>query len=131
MSVKSSTVVVAGTVAEEVELQARADGISIAAAVRQAAEKYVQRRQTDRAPRQETQQLIHNRKLLATRFPFDLVDGLNHIAYADGINLASEIRESLSDHLLALREDPDFQQRLQTLLERDQALAYRMCGVIP
>jgi predicted DNA-binding protein len=128
--VNTSTVFVAGSVAEEVRLQARADGVPISTVVREAAEKYAKRRKTDHECRRETQ-VLPDRDLLTVRFPSDLVNELTDLAHVDGITLASEIRAGINEHLGDLREDTDFQQRLQVLIERDQALAREMCGVSP
>lgn len=131
MNMKFSSVFVAGAVADEIALQARVDGITMAEVVRQAAQEYVDRRKSEFRMVEETPQILVNRRVVSIRFSVQLADEVESLAYGDDLTPAMEVREAIRIHLEDLKENQQFQQRLQAVLEWDQALAYRMCGVTP
>jgi predicted transcriptional regulator len=47
---------------------------------------------------------------------------LEAVARVDGVSVAEEIRQAITDRIAARRQDEDFQQRLQRLVEGNQQI---------
>jgi cell division protein ZapA (FtsZ GTPase activity inhibitor) len=47
---------------------------------------------------------------------------LEAVARVDGVSVAEEIRQAITDRIAARRQDEDFQQRLQRLVEENQQI---------
>lgn len=47
---------------------------------------------------------------------------LEAVARVDGVSVAEEIRQAITDRIAARRRDDDFQQRLRPLIEENQQI---------
>ena len=47
---------------------------------------------------------------------------LEAVARVDGVSVAEEIRQAITDRIAARRQDEDFQQRLQRVVEENQQI---------
>jgi hypothetical protein len=53
---------------------------------------------------------------------------LEKVAQIDGMPMTEAIREAVAAHIESRRRDPDFQSRIERILEEDQAILRRLVG---
>ena len=62
------------------------------------------------------------------RLPADQAEALDAIAGVDEVSINEEIRQAITAHIEARRQDADFQKRLQDSIDRNREILERLAG---
>ncbi len=65
-------------------------------------------------------------KTMTLRLPADEAEDLKAVAQANGVPVAVEIRQAISTHIEARRNDPAFQARLKASVARNQEILEKL-----
>ncbi len=65
-------------------------------------------------------------KSMTLRLPREQAEDLELIATVDGRPMSEEIREALMEHVVRRRDDPEFQARLQGVLQDNREALRRL-----
>ena len=65
-------------------------------------------------------------KVTTIRQPADQADELEFVARVDGVPVSEAIREAITAHIQARRDDPAFQHRLRERMESDRNILKRL-----
>lgn len=65
-------------------------------------------------------------KAMTIRLPSDQSAELEKIAQIDGVSIAEAVREAVTGHIAARRNDPTFRRRVHDIIEKDRLILQRL-----
>ena len=70
-------------------------------------------------------------KALSIRLPIELAEALETLAYFDRCSVAEEIRQAITIHIKARRDDPHYIKQMQQELDRSRLMIDKFVGAPP